>query len=195
MGECMSSLVDHGDTGIPKHQVRFSQMYIVAWGTIAVAAGIGATDQYKNGPVSTLALSITGTVCAGVLLLGIMVEAIQANKPDEDNCLDYCLQWMSNHNVPDRGVHIVVQLLTITSTGIAFVNMHEENWNWQSAFSTCLLIMVFIYNVMYTPSVLLSTAAYDLHRPEWKKILETAHASTAYVWKKSYVEDRLMPSA
>ena len=193
----MPATLVHSPAVIPKHQVRFSQMYIAAWGTIAVAAGIGATDQYKDGPVSTQVLSITGTVCAGVLLLGILVEAIhakQAKTRHRDQCLDWFFSWMSNHNVPDRGVHIVVQLLTITSTGIAFVNMHEENWNWQFGFSTCLLAMVFIYNVMYTPSVLLSTAAYQLHEPEWQTILGTAHASTAYVWKKSYVEDRLMPS-
>jgi hypothetical protein len=190
----MSATLVHSTAVIPKHQVRFSQMYIVAWATIAVAASIGACDQYQDGPVSTQVLSYTGTVCAGVLLLGIMIEAIEAKRPTKDKCLDWLFSWMSNHNVPDRGVHIAVQLLTITSTGIAFINMHEENWNWQFGFSTCLLILVFIYNVLYTPSVLLSTAAYQLHKPEWQTILGTAHASTAYVWKKSYVEDRLMPS-
>lgn len=183
-------------TPIPKHQTRFAQMYIFAWGTIAVAASIGATDQYRHGPVSTQALTITGTVCSVVLLTGLIIEVLHAQyRTSSAGCVARGLQWMSYHRVPERGVHVVVQILTMTSTGIAFINMHNENWNWQFGFSSCLLILVFVYNVMYLPTVLLTTAAYPLHGPEMQRIADTVHASTAYLWKKCYVEDRLMPSA
>lgn len=181
---------------LPNHQVRFAQMYILAWATIAVAASIGAEEQYKGGPVSTQALTLTGTVSAVILTLGIGTEALYAQYGSSKlPCIGSVLKWMSRHRMPERAVHVVVQLLTMTSTGIAFINMHVENWNWQFGFSSCLLILVFIYNVMYVPTLLLTTAAFPLHGNDAKRLLACVHASTPYVWKKSYVEERLMPSA
>jgi hypothetical protein len=177
---------------IPKHVVHMSQAYIFSWSCVALATSIGAMDQYAGGSLSTRWLGYIGTGCAGLLLLGLIIEYTAHKKTWKP--LDDWLGWMVRHNLPDRGTHVAVQLLTMTSVGIAFVNMHVEEYNWQYGTSVSLLLIVFVYNVMYTPSILVSTAAYNHLPTAFKRVLTLQHDATTYVWKRSYVEDRLMPS-
>ena len=183
---------DEKANDIPAHVVRMSQAYIVSWSCVALATSIGAMDQYSGGPLSTRWLGGIGTFCASILLLGIIIEYTAQKKPWKP--LDKWLGWMVRHNLPDRGTHVAVQMLTITSVGIAFVNMHVEDYNWQYGTSAALLVIVFVYNVMYTPSILVSTAAYHSLPVPFQDVLKLQYDATTYVWKKSYVEDRLMPS-
>jgi len=179
------------EAGIPPHVVRMSQAYIFSWSCVALATSIGAMDQYAGGSLSTRLLGYIGTGCAGILLLGLIIEYTAHKKAWKP--LDDWLGWMVRHNLPDRGTHVAVQLLTMTSVGIAFVNMHVEEYNWQFGTSVSLLLIVFVYNVMYTPSILVSTAAYNSLPVPFKKVLKLQHDATSYIWKRSYVEDRLMP--
>ena len=183
---------------IPRHLVHVSQAYLFCWTGIALAACIGAGDKYAGGPVSTIWLANIGTSCAGVLCLGLLFEYANFRVHDgeeTDTCLDATLGKLIKHRIPDRGTHLAVQLLTICSTGIAFVNMHTETWDWQFGMSACLLGMVFFYNVMYTPTILVSAAAYNYMSTSEKNVFELVHATTPYMWKDSYVADRLMPAS
>jgi len=183
---------------IPRHLVHVSQAYLFCWTGIALAACIGAGDKYAGGPVSTIWLAYIGTFSAGVLCLGLLFEYANVRRQkagNGDTCLDRILGKFIRHRIPDRGTHLAVQLLTICSTGIAFVNMHTETWDWQFGMSACLLGMVFVYNVMYTPTILVSAAAYNHMSEPARKVFELVHATTPYMWKDSYVADRLMPES
>lgn len=194
------------EPAIPAHFVRMSQAYLVAWSGIALAASIGAIDHYADGPDSTKALAYIGIGTGGTLLLAILVETYQEKKPNPERgqtkpdpgrlalLADGFLDWMHRNNLPDRGVHVAVQLLSICSVGLAAVNMHNEVWDWQFGLSCSLMGMVFIYNVMYTPSILVSVAMYNQFPEPMRKVLTAQFLSTSYIWKESYIEDRLMPS-
>lgn len=187
------------EPAIPAHFVRMSQAYLVAWSGIALAASIGAIDHYADGPDSTKALAYIGIGTGGTLLLAILVETYQEKKPKEVSgqvglIANGFFDWMHRHNLPDRGVHVAVQLLSICSVGLAAVNMHNEVWDWQFGLSCSLMGMVFIYNVMYTPSILVSVAMYNQFPEPMRKVLTAQFLSTSYIWKESYIEDRLMPS-
>jgi len=184
---------------IPAHFVRMSQAYLVAWSGIALAASIGAIDHYAGGPDSTQALACIGAATGGTLLLAILVETYQEKKPNPEPgrvglIANGFFDWMHRNNLPDRGVHVAVQLLSICSVGLAAVNMHNEVWDWQFGLSCSLMGMVFIYNVMYTPCILVSVAMYNSFGTDMQKVLTAEFQSTSYIWKESYIEDRLMPS-
>lgn len=181
---------------IPPHLVHVSQAYLFCWTGIALAACIGAWDKYAGGPVSTIWLARIGTFSAGVLCLGLLFEYANIRVgSSRKGCLDATIGKIIRHRIPDRGTHLAVQLLTICSTGIAFVNMHTETWDWQFGMSACLLAMVFVYNVMYTPTILVSAAAYNWMDDSARKVFEHVHATTPYMWKDSYVADRLLPAS
>lgn len=180
---------------IPAHFVRMSQAYLVSWSGIALAASIGALDQYSGGPDSTQVLAYVGIATGSILLFGILVETYMANYTGRIGGLaDGFFDWMHRKYVPDRGVHVAVQLLSICSVGLAAVNMHNEIWDWQFGLSCSLMGMVFIYNVMYTPSILVSVAMYNEHPVAMQAVLAAQFQSTSYIWKPSYIDDRLMPS-
>jgi len=175
-----------------------SQAYLVAWSGIALAASIGALDRYSDGPDSTQVLAHIGVATCSVLLFGILLETYMAKKPNkpEDRVIAHrFFDWMHRNNLPDRGVHVAVQLLSICSIGLASVNMHMEVWDWQFGLSCSLMGMVFIYNVMYTPCILVSVAMYNQFPTQMKEVMNAEFQSTSYMWKASYVDDRLMPSA
>lgn len=183
----------HAETHIPAHFIRASQAYLAAWSGIALAASIGALDRYTHGPDSTVVLGWIGAGTGAIMLLGVLLEAF--GQVNEARAIAPLLDWLHAHNVADRGTHLAVQLLTICSIGIASVNMHNEVWDWQFGLSCQLMAMVFIYNVLYTPSILVSIALYNKHPDAVKKVLQEQYKATAYIWKLSQVEDRLMPSA
>lgn len=177
---------------VPQHFVRASQAYLAAWSGIALAASVGAVDRYTHGPDSTVVLGWIGAGTGGVMLLGVLLEAF--GRKNEKETIAPLLDWLHNNNVADRGTHIAVQVLSICSIGIASVNMHNEVWDWQFGLSCVLMAMVFIYNVLYTPSVLVSIALYNQHNDAVQQILSAQYQATPYIWKLSQVESRLMPS-
>ena len=181
------------DTKIPHHFVRASQAYLAAWSGIALAASIGSLDRYTHGPDSTVALGWIGAGTGGRMLLGVLLEAF--GQRSKQHAIAPLLDWLHVNNVADRGTHVAVQLLTICSIGIASVNMHNEVWDWQFGLSCTLMAMVFIYNVLYTPSILVSVALYNSLNPEVRAVLGVQYKATSYIWKLSQVEDRLLPSA
>lgn len=190
-----------GDTPrlhIPLHFIRASQAYLAAWSGIALAASIGTIDRYTEH--STHILGWVGAVTGGIMLLGVLIELCGQKHSDEERSgriaplVDWMLGWLHAKNVADRGTHIAVQVLTICSIGIASVNMHNEKWDWQFSLSCTLMGMVFIYNVLYTPSILVSVSMYNQLSRASQDAIGLQFQSTSYIWKLSQVEDRLMPS-
>lgn len=177
---------------VPKHFVLSSQAYLAAWSGIAFTASVGALDKYAHGPTATVALGWVGTATGGILLLGVLVEAL-ANQRKATSIIPL-LDKLYKHNIPDRGTHVAVQLLSICSVGLSAVNMHNEVWDWQFGLSCSLMVMVFFYNVLYTPSVLVSVAFYNKLSKESQAVLNEQFKATSFIWKLSQVEDRLMPS-
>lgn len=180
---------------IPAHFVRSTQVYLLTWSSLALAASIGALDRYASGPVSTRIFAALGTIICGILLLGFIVEFVMSRRERTDSAIWSCLNWMHRTNLPDRAVHVAIQLLSIISVSISAVNMHSEIWDWQFGFSATLVAMVLIYNVMYSQAVMVSIAMYNYLEPAVKNTLVEQYKATTFVWKKSYVDDRLMPSA
>lgn len=183
-----------GTGKIPAHFVRITQAYLLAWSSIALAASIGALDRYASGPVSTRVFAIVGTCICGILLLGLLTELVMSQREHTNNIMWNTLDWMHCHNIPDRGVHIAVQLMSIVSVSLAAVNMHSEVWDWQFGLSATLVGMVLFYNVLYAQAILVSVAMYN-HLPEAAQaVVAEQYRATTYVWKKSQVDDRLMAS-
>ena len=171
--------------------MRASQAYLASWCGIALAASIGSLDKYADGAISTRVLSWIGIVTGGLMLLGVIVEVLGRHEKVPASVLA-CL---FSHDAADRCTHIAVQLLTVSSIGIAAVNMDNTCWDWQFGMSCALMWMVFLYNLAYTPSVLASIATYDKLSQPVRLCLDQQFLATSYIWKKSQVEDRLLASA
>ena len=170
-----------------------TQIYLFSWLCIALAASIGAIDRFTHGPDSTVVLAWIGTATCSLMLTGILLELLWQR--GAGTRIIPLLDWLHQHSVPDRLTHIAVQILSICSIGIASVNMHLEIWDWQFGFSCTLLGMVFLYNVFYTPSTIMSIALYDYQTPTQRRALEEQIRGCLFIWKDSHIDDRLLPSA
>lgn len=183
---------------IPRHFVRSSQAYIAAWCCISIAASSGTIDSYRGAVRQTAPLVFAGiTVAVSTLIaLGLLVELRACHKEKKiSGCLDHLMFKLAGWDFPDKSIHVATNLLSISSTALASIYLYTEVWDWKAGMMLALLIMSFMYNVVYTPSILLSVAAWDKLSDTSRQALGEQFMCTSYIWKKSYVDDRLMPCA
>jgi len=173
----------------PTHLILASQTYLLAWCVIAVIAGIGAVGDYEGGPASTSVFAWIGSIMGCMLFAGIALEI--ADYKSAIPALSAVLQWLRFKRFGEIGTHIAINLLSICSVGIAAVNMHTENWDWQFGLSCALMVMVFFYNVLYTPCVMVSYAAFPGADDATQKALTLQFRAASYIWKASQVEELL----
>ena len=187
--------------GVPRHFQFVTQIYLVMATLIALAASIGAVAEYESGPKSTLVFASISVACSGILFLSFSVELLynlcENNKVCEcaTTCLKPILEKLKNMDVPNKGVHCAVQIVTIGIVSICAIKMHEETWDWQFILCAVLLATVVYYNLFYTPCWLLSIAMYSSLLESEKRVIDETFKSAPFVWKKSYVDERLMPAA
>ena len=189
------------ETKLPSHMIVYARLYLIMCAGMAFAAGMGSLSRYTGGPRSTQVLHYIGTICGTMLVLAALIEVIMMKYSERRwiKAANACMKpLLGKFNVADCGLHVAVQVLSIASTGLVAVNMHNDVWDWQMSFMFTLMCMGFIYNMVYTPAILASVAMYGTGHTEnyitLDKVVLAHYNSTAYFgWKYSAYKPEAAP--
>lgn len=192
---------------LPRHYINGSRLYLAAWTCIALIASAGAVHDFRHDDTTgnntaELAFAITTVSISTIMLLAVVVESVHnynarktaAAKQDKSRTVqtwDEFLNWMHRHNMPNRVLHIFIQLLSISSVAISAIYLHQETYNWHFGLCVALMIMVLLYNVLYLPCHILDVALFTALPPMQKQMVMSNYEQTAFVWKASQANAHL----
>ena len=180
-----------------------TRVYLAAWMIVALIASSGAVDDFRDDKTTEnntaeLIFAITTVSISSIMVLCVLVELFYArcySGASQAGILNRLLKWLHANNIPNKVLHVFVQILSVSSVAISAVYLHQENYNWHFGLCAALMTLVLLYNVFYVSSYMLDVALYTQLTETQQKVVEGMVEANEFIWKSSQVDARLAPAA
>ena len=188
---------------LPWHYMVSTRVYLFAWMIVALIAASGAVDDFRNDTTTNnttaeLIFAITTVSISSIMVLCVFVELLHArcySERSQSGGFQRALKWLHDNNIPNKVLHVFVQVLSVSSVAISAVYLHQENYNWHFGLCIALMTMVQLYNIFYVSSYMLDVALYTQLTDTQKEMVRSMVDANEFIWKKSQVDARLAPAA